>query len=245
MQPKKSPRADLENRRPLFFLIGLSLSIIAAITVLQYRQEIFRPIVPDSPVEVYAEDNIPITVRDEPEKRERTKEKPAEKVDINIEDYFEPKDDDEPDEKPDDLPEDPAIDDPGLKIVDAPDDLDDAKPLEIFDLKRLAVPFECAGLSGKEEQKECLNQWMIRYIKENADYPEVAERLKLQDKVYISFVISEKGKIESVKVVKGEYDILNDEAVKVVESIPTFRAASQNGKKVKMRMTVPVNFKMY
>ena len=61
--------------------------------------------------------------------------------------------------------------------------------------------------------------------------------------MYVSFVIAENGEIEDVKTVRGEYDVLNQEAERVLRNMPKWNPARQFTRNVKMRMTVPVNFR--
>ena len=79
-------------------------------------------------------------------------------------------------------------------------------------------------------------------MSENLRYPNL-HGIRLEDKVYVSFVIDTDGKITNVKIERGEYPALNEEATRVVREIPKMIPASQNGRKVPMRMTIPVNFK--
>jgi len=241
MQPKKSPKADLEGRRSLYFLIGLSLSIILAITVLQYQQRIYPPNIPEQEKKEYADEDVIITLRDKPEKAEKKEVKPKEKTKLNLKDFTEP-DPEGPDEKPEELPSG-KIDESKLANI-GHEDQDTIETIPAFIVERLAVPMECAALIDRSQQKDCLNNWIHRYILEHTNYPSRARELRLQGKVYVTFVISETGEVESAMVEREGYRELDGEALRVIESLPQFRPASQRDQKVKMRMTVPVNFKI-
>ena len=58
----------------------------------------------------------------------------------------------------------------------------------------------------------------------------------------MQFVVSEKGKVEDVKVVKGVYNLLDKEAHRVVSQSPDWEPGLQDGKHVKVRYTFPVIF---
>ena len=81
-----------------------------------------------------------------------------------------------------------------------------------------------------------------RYIADNLKYPEEAKSKGLKGKVFVSFVVSETGDIENVKVSRGIDPLLDNEAIRVVQSIPkeTLPKPVQHGKPVKMTYTVAV-----
>ena len=81
-----------------------------------------------------------------------------------------------------------------------------------------------------------------RYIADNLKYPEEAKSKGLKGKVFVSFVVSETGDIENVKVVRGIDPLLDNEAIRVVQSIPkeTLPKPVQHGKPVKMTYTIAV-----
>ncbi len=83
-----------------------------------------------------------------------------------------------------------------------------------------------------------------RYIADNLKYPEEAKSKGLKGKVFVSFVVSETGDIENVKVSRGLDPLLDNEAIRVVQSIPkeTLPKPVQHGKPVKMTYTVAVIF---
>ena len=83
-----------------------------------------------------------------------------------------------------------------------------------------------------------------RYIADNLKYPEEAKSKGLKGKVFVSFVVSETGDIENVKVSRGLDPLLDKEAIRVVQSIPKeiLPKTVQHGKPVRMAYTVAVIF---
>lgn len=81
-----------------------------------------------------------------------------------------------------------------------------------------------------------------RYIADNLKYPEEAKSKGLKGKVFVSFVVSETGDIENVKVVRGIDPLLDKEAIRVVQSIPKeiLPKTVQHGKPVRMAYTIAV-----
>ncbi len=81
-----------------------------------------------------------------------------------------------------------------------------------------------------------------RYIADNLKYPEEAKSKGLKGKVFVSFVVSETGDIENVKVSRGIDPLLDKEAIRVVQSIPKeiLPKTVQHGKPVRMAYTIAV-----
>lgn len=240
MIPKKNPRANLENKRVFFFLFGLSIALLMAITAFQYQSEVSTMLPPETSHTDVDDEVIPITIvkAEEPERTSKREKPKSEDPPIFVED---PDDIDLPTDfknpfKSEEWNEEPVE-------IELPDEDPEPIPAGVF-LENVARPAVCGDLRSSEEQMECLNRWIQAYISENTRYPEQARRLRLQDKVYVSFVVSREGDIEEVKVVRGAYEILNEEAERVVKSVPEFIPARQLGQPVRMSMTVPVSFKL-
>ena len=74
-------------------------------------------------------------------------------------------------------------------------------------------------------------------------YPEEASKKGIQGKVYISFVVNEKGKVEDAKIVRGVDPLLDKEALRVVSALDkTWTPGKEKGKPVKVAYTIPVKF---
>jgi TonB family protein len=85
---------------------------------------------------------------------------------------------------------------------------------------------------------------MVAWIAANLKYPAEAVKSKITGKVYINFVVSSTGKVKNVVVSKSASPLLNDEAVRVISSMPDWKPGSQAGKPVEVQMLVPVEFKL-
>ncbi len=65
----------------------------------------------------------------------------------------------------------------------------------------------------------------------------------MQGKVFVEFVLNRKGKIIDVAIKKGVSKDLDDEAMRVVSSMPDWIPGEKDGKKVKVMYIVPINFR--
>lgn len=85
-------------------------------------------------------------------------------------------------------------------------------------------------------------QAMYEFLGSAIKYPEEAKKKGLGGKVFISFVISNTGKIVNVKVVKGIHPLLDEEALRAISSMPNWTPGELNGKKVAVEYFIPVLF---
>lgn len=82
------------------------------------------------------------------------------------------------------------------------------------------------------------------YLAKNIRYPQEAVKNKIEGKVILNFVINEQGHVEEVKVVRSSYAGFNEEAIRVVKSMPQWTPGKQHGKPIKESFTMPVEFKL-
>lgn len=83
-----------------------------------------------------------------------------------------------------------------------------------------------------------------KFIASNVKYPDIAKENGVQGKVYIYFVVNEKGEIEQVQVKRGVDPYLDKEAIRVIKSLPKYTPGKQRGRPVKVAYTVPINFQL-
>lgn len=85
---------------------------------------------------------------------------------------------------------------------------------------------------------------MYEYLHKNTKYPDMEFDAGIQGKVYIEFVVERDGSVEDVKVRRGVSPGLDKEALRAVRSMPKWSPGKMNGKAVKVRFTIPVDFKL-
>lgn len=86
---------------------------------------------------------------------------------------------------------------------------------------------------------------MRRYIAEHVIYPQNAKAQKQQGKAFVTFIIDTNGNVKDVKIASGTgYESLDNEAVRVVKSLPQFKPGRQRGQTVNVSFTVPINFQL-
>ena len=86
---------------------------------------------------------------------------------------------------------------------------------------------------------------LFKYLSENVKYPVIAQENGIQGRVICQFSINKDGSIVDVEVVRSGGDpSLDKEAVRVIKSMPKWNPGKQRGKPVRVKYTVPVNFKL-
>ncbi|CAM3621030.1 energy transducer TonB [Pontibacter korlensis] len=83
---------------------------------------------------------------------------------------------------------------------------------------------------------------MMKYLGKNIRYPAAAQRAGVEGLVVLSFVVSKTGEISDIQVVKNLGAGTDEEAVRVVKTMPKWTPGKQNGRAVPVRYTLPVRF---
>ena len=87
-------------------------------------------------------------------------------------------------------------------------------------------------------------QFMMLYLCSNIKYPTISQETGSQGKVIVQFVVDKDGTISNPEVVRGVDPYLDKEAIRVISSMPKWTPGVQNGKKVRVKFTVPVSFRL-
>ena len=85
---------------------------------------------------------------------------------------------------------------------------------------------------------------MFEYLSKSIKYPAVAEENAVQGRVIVTFVVEKDGSITKVKVAKSIDPSLDKEAVRVIRNMPHWIPGKQNGSAVRVKYTVPVEFRL-
>ncbi len=88
------------------------------------------------------------------------------------------------------------------------------------------------------------NQGLDKWIQEHLQYPSDAAKAKIEGRVIVEFIIDKNGAVTVPKVVRGINDSLNNEALRVIKSMPRWTPGYAHGKPAKTRYTYPVTFKL-
>jgi TonB family protein len=85
---------------------------------------------------------------------------------------------------------------------------------------------------------------LMEFLAENTRYPEECKETCVQGRVIVTFLVERDGSISKIKVVKSVDPLLDEEAVRVVSSMPKWNPGMQNGVRVGVKYTLPVTFRL-
>ena len=86
-------------------------------------------------------------------------------------------------------------------------------------------------------------QAMLEFFQSNITYPENCKRDSIQGRVLVTFVVEKDGSITDVEVVKSVHPDLDAAAVNMIKQMPAWKPGRQKGKTVRVKYTVPVNYR--
>ncbi|AUC14982.1 hypothetical protein BTO06_07460 [Tenacibaculum sp. SZ-18] len=99
--------------------------------------------------------------------------------------------------------------------------------------------------SAQDRSLDCFNKSLVNHIQDNFAYPTEAINKNVEGKVFVKFVVNTNGEVVNIEA-KGPANGLDLEkaAKELVEKLPPFKAAEKAGKKVNIRYSFPVVFKL-
>lgn len=233
MKNRKTIKADAENKRDLFLLIGLTASLALTLFFLELRSYENGP--GDLGKMSFDEDDeiAIITNRTPPPPPPPPPPAPPEVIqivenDLEIEEVeFESTETDESEE---------------IEIVEEEEEDDEIFNFAVVENKPIFPG--CEKLATENDKFMCFNQGIMKHIGKNFEFPELARQMGIQGKVYVNFVIEKNGKVSTVTIARGVDKLIDDEAIRVIKKLPTFVPAKQRGKPVRMQYTVPINARL-
>jgi len=80
-----------------------------------------------------------------------------------------------------------------------------------------------------------------KYIVRSVKYPVITQESGIEGKVYVSFIIDKYGEVTNARVVKSVEELLDQEALRVINSLPRWKPGKQNGEVVNVSYTVPIS----
>ena len=88
------------------------------------------------------------------------------------------------------------------------------------------------------------NKGLMRYIIKNINYPKKAKDLNITGKVYVQYTVDTTGQVTNVTIVRGVDELLDNEAIRLVQSLPKFSPAIKRGKPCSILYITPIPFQL-
>ncbi|MCF6351742.1 MAG: energy transducer TonB [Cyclobacteriaceae bacterium] len=144
-------------------------------------------------------------------------------------------------------------------VAEIEDELEISFDIEMTDDMTIEASLETLDLEEDEEEEVSDEIFLIveeqpqpkggmstfyQYINSTLKYPSQALRMGLQGKVFVQFVIEKDGSITQVTVIRGIDSSCNEEAIRVVSGAPAWKPGKQRGKPVRVKMVLPISFKL-
>lgn len=85
---------------------------------------------------------------------------------------------------------------------------------------------------------------LVQYIVQHVKYPEEAKKQGISGTVYVTFIIDEKGKVLNAGILRGIGGGCDEEALRVVQSMPDWNPGLEKGKAVKVQFNLPIRFSL-
>jgi len=233
MQPKKNPEADLNKNRNLYFVIGLSLVLGITWGAVEYktydRQLNFDGVnmLEDD------EDDVPITEQLKTPPPPPPPPPPAPEVIEIVEDEEEVE---ETVIESTESDEEMIIED-----IDVEDDFEDIDvPFAVIE----DVPiFPGCERVAKSQRRTCFQDQMNKHIRKNFRYPDIAQEMGIQGRVYVNFIISKDGSITNIRM-RGPDKNLENEAARIIGRLPKMTPGKQRGRAVRVPFSIPITFRL-
>ncbi len=223
MEEKKNPKADLSRRSALFMNIGLSASLLLVIVAFEWRTYDDSGLMDLGNIDDDFEDIMEIPPTEQP---------PPPPPKVQLPEIIEVPDEEEIEEE-----------------IEVELDVEVTEETVIEDIVFEEAPEEEAVdevFTIVEDQPEFPGgmQAFYKYVADNMDYPSQARRMGIEGRVYVQFVVDKVGNVTEVKAVKGIGAGCDEEAERVLREAPKFKPGKQRGRAVKVRMVLPIIFKL-
>ncbi len=234
MEPKKNPKANLENHSKQFMLLGLAIALLLIYVGIEWKT--FDRTIEDLGISNMAaeeEIDIPITERIQEVKPPPPPPPAPEKIEI-VEDEAEII---ETVLETTETEESEAIEITEIEEVVEEEEMDEDVPFAI--IEEVPIYPGCKGTNA--QKKKCLQEKIQKLVSKNFNTG-LANDLGLspgRKKVYVQFKIDKKGDIVDIRA-RGPHKRLEKEAVRVVGKIPKMTPGKQRNRPVGVKYTLPI-----
>jgi len=219
MEAKKSPEADLENKRLPLIITGILFA--TALVLVAFEWKTFETEIRnlgELDLDLIEEEIIPISQQQPPS----PPPPPAPTTVIEIVE----------DEK--EIEEELIIED--LEVDESTEiEFIEVVQEEVVEEQIFTIVEEMPSFPGGEAA-------LMKYLGNNIKYPAIAKDAGIQGTVFVTFVIDENGNVKDVRVLRSIGGGCDEEAIRVVQNMPKWSPGKQRGKAVKVQYNLPIRF---
>lgn len=121
----------------------------------------------------------------------------------------------------------------------------DTKQTQIFKVVENMPSFPgCEQQTNKAAKNKCASEEMLKFIYGNLKYPQMAREKHIEGMVILNMVVETDGRITNVKVSRYIGGGCDEEAVRILESMPKWNPGTQRGVPVRVSYNIPIRFKL-
>tara|TARA_Y100000768_G_scaffold75840_1_gene53581 strand:+ start:583 stop:1287 length:705 start_codon:yes stop_codon:yes gene_type:complete len=233
MEPKKNPKVDLNKNISLYFVIGLSLVLLITWRVIEWKT--YKNVYDYEALIIDDDDDedVPITEQLKTPPPPPPPPPPAPEIIEVIEDEEEIE---ETVIESTETDEEEIIE--VVEVIEEYEDID--VPFAVIE----DVPiFPGCERVNKSERRNCFQEQMNKHIKRNFRYPEIAQEMGIQGRVYVNFIISKNGSITNIRM-RGPDKNLEKEAERIIAKLPRMTPGKQRGRPVRVPFSIPITFRL-
>ena len=95
----------------------------------------------------------------------------------------------------------------------------------------------------KSKRRDCFQEKINKHIRKNFRYPEIAQEMGIQGRVYVNFIISKDGSIKNIRM-RGPDKNLEKEAARIIGKLPNMTPGKQRGRPVRVPFSIPITFRL-
>ncbi|MDR0385001.1 MAG: energy transducer TonB [Prevotellaceae bacterium] len=233
MELKKTLKADLQNKKTLFFEIGLVLSLVVVLVAFNWtsREKTGSMLIAEHQEIVEEEEQVPITEQEPPPPPEIPKiPQIPDVIDIVEDDVDISSEFDFSESEANDLFQDLTYVEKKQQEIKDEEEVDDVIPFAIVEVKPM--------FQGKEAGE------FVKWIYSNLVYPPTATENNIQGTVRVSFTVNIDGTLSEIKSLRKVDPILEDCVIDIIKKSPKWTPGRQQNKPVKVTYQVPISFKL-
>ena len=225
MEEKKSPKANLENKKLMFIQIGMVISLLIAWLAFEHKNYDKREIDESLLNREIVEDLEMTEITKQEEQKPQPVELPKQTTQLEI------------------VQDDVEVEDIEINAeVDQQEVIEEYVPVEVEEeevqeQEIFQIVEEMPSFPGGEAK-------LMEYVAKNIKYPQIARETGIQGRVFVGFVVEPDGSISNVKLLRGIGGGCDEEAMRVIKSLPKWKPGKQRGKAVRVSYMLPVNFKL-
>lgn len=225
MEEKKSPKANLENKKLMFIQIGMIISLLIAWMAFEHKSYDKREIDPSLLNREVVLDEEMVEITKQEEQKPQPVEVPKQTTQLEI------------------VQDDVEVEDIEINAeVDQQEVIEEYVPVEVeeeevVEQEIFQIVEEMPAYPGGDAK-------LMEYVAKNIKYPQIARETGIQGRVFVGFVVEPDGSVSNVKVLRGIGGGCDEEAMRVVKSMPKWKPGKQRGKAVRVSYMLPVNFKL-